>query len=166
MIFKAHSNPNHAVILWWFYTSKAVDIYGWTTVLWDLVTNLYLSVLSLLKSGNASLDVDFRYLCMRILKVHLPLKIGSGLLDYIHLKNVLIYIVCASLPLQEQCWKRHISRNENVVSKYRNSAGLHLSRFHKTGREEWEETDQISYTKTRDVGFCIAVGGKEKVVSC
>lgn len=153
------------MILWWCYTSKAIDTYGWATVLWDLVTNLYLCVLSPHESGNTSLDVDFRCLCMRILKVHLPLKIASGLLDCIHLKNVLIYIVCSSLSLQGHCWKRHISRNENVVSKYRNSSGLYHSRLHKAGREEWEEADQISYAKTGDVGFFIAVGDKEKSLS-
>lgn len=154
MIFKVHSNPNHPVILWWCCTSNAIDTHGWATVLWDLVTNFYLRVLSPLKNGNTSLDVDFRCLRMRILEVHLPLKRGSGLLDCIHLKNVLIYIVCASLSLQEQCWKRHISRNENVVSKYRNSSGLHHRRLHKAGREEWEEADQISYTETGDVCCC------------
>ena len=38
----------------------------------------------------------------RILQLHLPLKIRSGLLDCIHLKNVPIYVVCASLSLQEK----------------------------------------------------------------
>lgn len=37
-----------------------------------------------------------------ILDLHLPLKIGSGLLNCIHLKNVLIYVMCASLSLQEK----------------------------------------------------------------
>lgn len=32
----------------------------------------------------------------------MPLKIRSGLLDCIHLKNVLMYVVCASLSLQEE----------------------------------------------------------------
>lgn len=46
----------------------------------------------------------YRSLSMRfrISECHLPLKIGSGLLDCIHLKNVLITVVCASLSLQEE----------------------------------------------------------------
>lgn len=37
-----------------------------------------------------------------VLDLHLPLKIGSGLPTCIHWENVLVFVVCARLPLQEK----------------------------------------------------------------